>query len=93
MISLSVWLGLNAMSQTKVEELVSDVGCNSGLLDVSNDTSFRIEQVKVEDPIYLEDDNVPSTLHGTVFSERRQCGYVAAARRETSELSRGDDSI
>ena len=62
-------------------------------LDVSNDMSSRIEQIKVEDPIDLGDNNVLSTLQGTVSSERRQCSKMAAARREASASPCGDASV
>ena len=72
---------------------LSDTGWNSDSLDVGNDIGSRIEQIKVEYPIDLNDDNVPSILYGTVSSERRQCRQIAAAMRKAPELSRRDGSV
>ena len=47
----------------KVDDLVSDVCCHSDSLDVGNDISSHIEQNKVDDPIDLEDDNVPGIVY------------------------------
>ena len=46
------------LQQVKVDNLVSDVGCNSNSLDVCHEISSLTEKVKVEDPIDLVDDNV-----------------------------------
>ena len=55
----------------KVENLISDVGCNSDSLGVSNDIGSRIKNYTVEDPIDLGYDDVPSSSKGTISSVRR----------------------
>ena len=58
-------------SKLRSRTLLETSACNSDLLDVCDDISFRIEQNMVDDPIDLGNDNVPSILHGMVSSERR----------------------
>ena len=60
------------------------VGYNSDLLDVDNDISSRIGRVKVEGSNDRGNDQLTCSLHGTVSSERRQCGNMDAARRDAS---------
>ena len=67
--------------------LPSNTGCGNDSLDVSNDIGYCIKQVKIKGLINLEDDNVSSTLHGTVSSARWQRSQKATVRRKTS---RGD---
>ena len=58
--------------QVKVMGLGNDVGYDSDSLVVCDDISSRIEQIKDKGSFDLEDDNVSSTLHGTVSAVRRQ---------------------
>ena len=46
-------------------------GRNSDSLYVCDDISSRIDQIKVEGSIDLEDNNVSNTTNGTVSTERR----------------------
>ena len=55
------------IDQVKVDNLVSEVGCNSDSLDVCDEISSRTEQNKVYDPIDLGYDNIPCTLECKVF--------------------------
>ena len=75
-----------------MNNLVSDVDCDSDSLDVCEDISSRIEQNKVDDPIDLGDDNVPGTVVGTASLERQQCSHMATARRDASTSLCGDGS-
>ena len=57
--------GLNpsdAREMTRIN-LLSDVGCNSDSMDVSNDISSCIEQFKVEGLTDLGGENIPGTLY------------------------------
>ena len=61
------WDPSDPRGATRINPL-SCVGCDSDSLDASIDINPRIEQVKVERPFALQDDNIPSTSNGIVSS-------------------------
>ena len=69
---------------------LSDVGRIGTSLDVGNDIGSRIEQHKVDEPINLGNETVPTSLRCTVSTTRRQQRLMATARRKASVMSQSD---